>query len=314
MEQNNKATLKAMIFIGNGFDVAHGYKTKYSEFYANSFELKELASNGNILCQHILDNVKGDLWQDLECGLYKYSQKITEKYGEGNLYVAENFKSELNSLKGALFRYLDKEQNKSIKENTGNDVDLLFSEWETLAFWIVSFNYTFCVANYTLPSEKKYDLNIDKDKLIYQHGAINNLDRGGFNVTDSIVLGIDDSQKVEKAHSFLYKSQQNIYDRQSLLKQMDDTAIFIVYGCSMGPSDDFYFRNMFKDKKDKLFIIYGFGEESLRELKKKTDEYCGGLYQYQTINEVLFVDSSKRNALFKTKKVLSSWKNKQLTR
>lgn len=58
MEQNSRTTSKAMIFIGNGFDVAHGYKTKYSEFYANSFELKELASNGNILCQHILDNVK----------------------------------------------------------------------------------------------------------------------------------------------------------------------------------------------------------------------------------------------------------------
>lgn len=83
MERNNKTTSKAMIFVGNGFDVAHGYKTKYSDFYANSIELKELATKGNVLCQHILDNVKGDLWLDLECGLFEYSKSLTLKYGEG---------------------------------------------------------------------------------------------------------------------------------------------------------------------------------------------------------------------------------------
>lgn len=32
MEQNSKTTLKAIIFIGNGFDLAHGLKTRYEDF------------------------------------------------------------------------------------------------------------------------------------------------------------------------------------------------------------------------------------------------------------------------------------------
>lgn len=57
------------IILGNGFDVALDYKTKYSDFYANSQELRKLSNSGNALCKHILDDIKGCLWSDLEIGL-----------------------------------------------------------------------------------------------------------------------------------------------------------------------------------------------------------------------------------------------------
>ena len=300
---------KALILLGNGFDIAHGYQTSYSDFYKNSRKLQALAENGNTLCQYILEDVQGELWKDLECGLYSYSKMLTQKDKEGNLMSAKKFKSEFLSLKEALFYYLDNEQkNRSVNNNPGRQVELLYNEWGRLDYKIVSFNYTFTVANYTVPPDSyKGDLDFDFNKLIYQHGSIKSIDGIGNNSINSIVLGIDDTQEVEDAHSFLYKSHQNPYDLHSLIKQMDNSDVFIVYGCSMGPSDDFYFRNLFNDRKDKLLIIYGYGEGKLEELKDIVHKYTGGLSKFQTINSLSFIDCSNRNALDDTKDALSKW-------
>ncbi len=47
-----------MIVLVNGFDVALGIDTKYSQFYGKSLELRDYAKNGNSLCEHILANIK----------------------------------------------------------------------------------------------------------------------------------------------------------------------------------------------------------------------------------------------------------------
>ncbi len=82
------ADTKALVILGNGFDVAWGIPTRYLQFYAHSSELKKYAAEGNQLCKHILDNKQGELWSDLEEGLYEYSRAITDKYGENNVEQA----------------------------------------------------------------------------------------------------------------------------------------------------------------------------------------------------------------------------------
>lgn len=309
MEQNNKATLKAMIFIGNGFDVAHGYKTKYSEFYANSKELKELAGNGNILCQHILDNVKGDLWQDLECGLFEYSKSLTLKNGEGDKNSSFKFKQEFNELRFALFNYLKRASNASITNNPGYFVGELSKEWARLDYQIVSFNYTPIVAAYTTDASLySSNLSFNKDRIIYQHGCMYNSERGIDNTAADIVLGIDDSQKVELLLSFLYKTLQNVYDITDLVGAMEEKNVYIVFGCSMGPSDHNYFRTLFGgNMQNKTYIIYGHGNDALESIKGYAMEYTGGRYNFQTENhnKIHFIDDSiQRKAMLETKKVI----------
>ena len=309
MEQNNKATLKAMIFIGNGFDVAHGYKTKYSEFYANSFELKELASNGNILCQHILDNVKGDLWQDLECGLYEYSKSLTLKYGEGDKKSSTIFKQEFSELRSALFNYLKKASNVSITNNPGYFVGELSKVWARLDYQIVSFNYTPIVAAYTNDANLySSNLSFNKEKIVYQPGCMYNPERGIDNTAEDIVLGIDDNQKVERLHSFLYKSLQKISDNTDLVDAMREKNIYIVFGCSLGPSDHNYFSTLFDaNMRDKTYIIYGHGNDALESIKAYAMEYTGGIYNFQTKNhnKIHFIDDSiQRSAMSETKNVI----------
>ena len=276
--------LSSMLFIGNGFDVAHGYKTRYSDFYTQSNELKDLAKKGNLLCQHILDNIKGDMWQDLECGLYDYSRMLTAQNGEGDKATTEIFKKEFKELRNALFSYIKNAVGVSVSNNPGYFVGKLSEEWKRLDYQIVSFNYSYVVAAYTIDA-KPNSLSFNVDKLIYQHGSILNAERGLDNTADSIVLGIDDGQKVEKAHSFLYKSIQNVYNVNNLIQSMQDKDVFIVYGCSMGASDSFYFRKLFdKDKKNKTYIIYGFGEERLEQIRENVIDYTGGINSFKTDN------------------------------
>lgn len=307
MKQNNKTTLKAMIFIGNGFDVAHGYKTKYCDFYANSIELKELATKGNVLCQHILDNVKGDLWLDLECGLFEYSKSLTLKYGEGNKKNSTTFKQEFNELRSALFNYLKKASNVSVMDNPGYFVGELSKVWARLDYQIVSFNYTPIVAAYTNDADL-HSSNLSFNKIVYQHGCMYNPELGIDNTAEDIVLGIDDSQKVELLHSFLYKSLQKVSDITDLVDAMREKNVYIVFGCSLGPSDHNYFSTLFDENmRDKTYIIYGHGKDALDSIKGYAMDYMGSIYNFQkeNHNKIHFIDDSiQRSAMSETKNVI----------
>lgn len=309
MERNNKTSLKAMIFVGNGFDVAHGYKTKYIDFYTNSIELKELASKGNVLCQHILDNIKGDLWQDLECGLYEYSKSLTLKHGEGDKKSSTVFKQEFSELRSALFNYLKKASNVSVMNNPGYFVGELSKVWARLDYQIVSFNYTPIVAAYTNDADLySQNLSFNNEKIIYQHGCMYNPERGIDNTAEDIVLGIDDSQKVELLHSFLYKSFQKVSDITDLVDAMREKNVYIVFGCSLGPSDHNYFSTLFDENmRNKTYIIYGHGKDALDSIKGYVMEYTGGIYNFRTKNhnKIHFIDDSiQRSAMSETKNVI----------
>jgi len=309
MKQNNKTTLKAMIFIGNGFDVAHGYKTKYNDFYANSIELKELATKGNVLCQHILDNVKGDLWLDLECGLFEYSKSLTLKYGEGNKKNSTTFKQEFNELRSALFNYLKKASSVSVMDNPGYFVGEPSRVWARLDYQIVSFNYTPIVAAYTNDADLySSNLSFNKEKIVYQHGCMYNPERGIDNTAEDIVLGIDDNQKVELLHSFLYKSLQKVSDITDLVDAMREKNVYIVFGCSLGPSDHNYFSTLFDENmRDKTYIIYGHGKDALDSIKGYAMDYMGSIYNFQkeNHNKIHFIDDDiQRSALSETKEAI----------
>ena len=298
-----------MIFIGNGFDVAHGYKTKYNDFYANSIELKELATKGNVLCQHILDNVKGDLWLDLECGLFEYSKSLTLKYGEGNKKNSTTFKQEFNELRSALFNYLKKASSVSVMDNPGYFVGEPSRVWARLDYQIVSFNYTPIVAAYTNDADLySSNLSFNKEKIVYQHGCMYNPERGIDNTAEDIVLGIDDNQKVELLHSFLYKSLQKVSDITDLVDAMREKNVYIVFGCSLGPSDHNYFSTLFDENmRDKTYIIYGHGKDALDSIKGYAMDYMGSIYNFQkeNHNKIHFIDDDiQRSALSETKEAI----------
>ena len=283
----------SLIILGNGFDVALGIPTRYSQFYANSQELREMAAHGNRLCQHILDHIRNELWSDLESGLYHYSLGLTQRYGEGNQAETIRFEREFNELRTALFNYLNEVSGIFVDVSTEAAVLGLNIEWHALEPQYLTFNYSINTAN-TASMNDRYILN--ELRFIYQHGSIYNIQETENRHPNEIVVGIDRyTQVVEPLHSFLYKDQQRLHDLESTFAYIRGKRLYIVYGCSVGDSDATYFREVFnRDQQGKFFLIYGYGPNAIETIKANIEGICGiRINEFEENNHVDFLDVQK---------------------
>lgn len=303
---------KCLLCLGNGFDVAHGFKTSYKDFYNGKIEdLRHGAKNGNLLFQHIMNHIIGEYWQDLETGLYKYSIELTKKQKEGYLKAAKQFEDEFIELKKLLFDYLQNPP-ENMKASTSQSIKELYDEWQRLDYHVVCFNYTYIAAAYTTDSNNQNSgLSLNSKAITYQHGMIINPNPYRVNSYENIVVGIDESQKVEDLHSFLYKANQQLSSISQLLQRVSDCSVYVFFGCSMGDSDKFYFKNLFdKRKMNKHYIVYAYGDEEKKRLNNVIRKYTGELTEFQDEyhnNEIRIIDCKKeKNAVRETKQYIDS--------
>lgn len=271
---------KSMIVLGNGFDVALGIATRYSQFYEKSQDLRDYANNGNSLCQHILDNIKDGYWSDLECGLYHYSLAITKKYNKGNQEQAEKFERDFNELRTALFNYLQRAAGAAVHVLDQAPALGLNVEWHKLEPQYLTFNYSINTAN-AASMNNRFILNdddsINEGRFVYQHGSIYDMQACQNRHPEDIVVGIDPyAQPVEEAHSFLYKPQQRLHNLNLSLEYISEKRFYVIYGCSVGESDATYFRAIFNtNQKDKTFLIYGYGQQEIDRIEANILRICG---------------------------------------
>lgn len=288
-----------MIILGNGFDVALGIETKYSQFYKKSQGLRDYANKGNSLCQDILDNIKDGLWSDLENGLYHYSLAITKKYGVGDKDQAEKFEREFNELREALFNYLNKAASANVHALDQSPALGLNVEWHKLEPQYMTFNYSINTAN-TASMNGRYILNgddsINESRFVYQHGSIYDIHECQNRCPEDIVVGIDPyAQPVEDAHSFLYKTHQRLHDLNSSIECIREKMFYVVYGCSVGDSDATYFRTIFNASQiGKTFLIYGYGQSAIDSIIANIQRICGiSLKALGNNNQVYVLDVTK---------------------
>lgn len=304
---DNKNHQETLLFLGNGFDLALGYSTSYRNFYDSAY-FKKLLNKNNTLCESIKFSPSKDLWSDLERGLYYYSLQQTLQYGMGNSYMSNKFKKDFKELKRALLSYIQKEQSLE-KEKDGLVKDLIY-RWAPVVQRAVTFNFSYLsianLANTLKANVFNNDNSYNNDVMIHQHGAIYNPVKAKNNYINNIVLGIDETMKVEDMHGFLYKSKQRRGNINSLRKWMDDATTYIVFGCSMGDSDACYFMELFKNTmKEKKYLIYGKDEVAVKELMTKVDVYSGGLDIFSKHNVVKFLNCENDDETLKlTEKLL----------
>lgn len=292
---------KALLFLGNGFDLALGYSTSYRDFYDSKY-FKKLLNKNNTLCEYIRFSPAKELWADLECGLYYYSLQQTLLFGMNNNYMSKKFEKDFKELKRALLLYIKEEQTLP-KEKDGLIKDLIY-RWAPAVRWTATFNFShLSVANLEYSFHANLfnnDDSYDKDTIIHQHGAIVNSKYAKTNYINNIAVGIDDDMKVENNHGFLYKSRQRRGNIKRLLKWMDNATTYIIFGCSMGVSDACYFKDLFKSSRNKKkYLIYGKGERNISDLTAKVEVYSGGLEKFREHNVVEFLDCEKEDETLK---------------
>ena len=172
-----------LYIVGNGFDLAHGLKTKYNDF-RNWLEESGFHSFVNRMEALYPDvkNANGE-WNDIETALGHFKMKdvvaYDKKYTDCNsaenvvLPVGNNIKSVTASLSGNLWKWI-------------KSVDLL----KTKRMFLLNENALFVSFNYTLTLETVYE--IPQDKAWHVHGSISDK-------TNVLVIGYGVDEKFDNA-------------------------------------------------------------------------------------------------------------------
>ena len=287
---------KAIFYIGNGFDIAVGLKTKYSHFIKSDIFKDELQNNK--LADFITKEYIEANWSDIEYSLYKYSLNLVEEYGESNNIINEEFKTEYECLCKTLQHYL--------LETTSGKLKLAFER--LLDSWKEVFDiYRVCSFNYT-PHIVTLGLLKDYTPLSRIHGSL--VPRYQ-NMQDEIKisLGIDPCMKVIHEHDFLYKknnsntksygwirytsAEQKLIERldYNTSYNIDEAEIFVIYGASFGETDDCYFRLLFETINNRKIVIYYFGRKDKEFILKRIIDITNN---YFVPKNIIWIDSSEK--------------------
>lgn len=292
--------MKCSVYIGNGFDIACGFKTKYSQFIESAVfsELKKNCSLAQwIGCKY---NEDKDKWSDLEELLFVYSHQLATKFRLApHEFEKETclFKEDHMRLVLALQDYITDQYSSS-----GNDkIPQIIDSWQSCLEIdrVCCFNYTPFVV-----LEKLLSDYIMLDRV---HGSLSPQVKEN---DIKVKLGIDRVMKVCNEHSFLYKDTMPRYAngiwvepderliasativRTDFHPSFNNDDVIIIYGCSLGRSDTAYYRYLFNNAQYKRIIIYHYGKKEKDVFERRIDELTMNSFDMRIVR---YIDSSIDN-------------------
>ena len=271
-------------FIGNGFDLNLGLKTRYENFY-EYFQSK--ADDNNMIKGWI--NKKEKLWSDLEEALGKSLSNIKENN-------VEQFYDDKDIMDDLLIEYLKEEQERYnydeeiIKKQLISSLDNFdgnlsreekdFIErikakhaGNTIKYDFVSFNYTDCLDK-IIDIQKKdavtisthaygnntYSTSSMLGDVHHIHGTLN----------EEMILGVNDESQInneflqkheEFCNGFIKTRMNKLIGQQTedVKKLILNSKIICLFGISMGKTDKIWWEEivdwLLKDKEN-LLVIY----------------------------------------------------------
>lgn len=270
---NDSSKNNTAILIGNGFDLSYGMKTSYKNF-VESHNFKAMPNN--FIARHIKKTFEENdkKWVDIELELGNYSNILTNKKDPQWEYKSSFFEENFWELSKALKTYLSK----TTESRVNSKLSELVGSWcNNSNVSVISFNYT-----YTASTEF---WNNYKATVHYIHGKISS--------PNNVVLGIDETCEVPIEHSFLYKSFNPDADVNGILDIIDNANKIIIYGCSIGETDEFYFKHVFGNVKNKSFEIFYFGEKEKANILNRIHLLSGGMHKFRCNNEIKFIDCTE---------------------
>ena len=272
--------MRILYFIGNGFDINLGMKTRYSDFYKYYQTIDSESDVVNKLKENISGKFKN--WSDLEIALGKYTNKIMS---------VDEFDEIYEDLEDNLADHLQKEENKfdfsqTNEEKFLNDLmhpeshlqpadqlkinDIRIKTSNSHVINLITFNYTKSIehilkekhSNITLADKSGNKIKLTSVEHI--HGYIN----------DRMVMGVNDVSQISNTE---FHSNQDILetlvknDCNKVLKHnIDDkckkllaaTNLICIFGCSLGDTDKLWWELIGdKLKSQSSLIIFEKGEE-----------------------------------------------------
>ncbi|MBR5983700.1 MAG: bacteriophage abortive infection AbiH family protein [Bacteroidales bacterium] len=258
--------MNILYILGNGFDIAQGMKTKYSDFYKYLIRKK---------CSPLLKEMRREintdtkLWSDMEIALGEYTNKFSVPYEYLELHI---------ELIKELCRYLAQEEEKynpsdtektTFKFNILHPEDYLFPYDKELFKRItkglssISNQVSFISLNYTntlikllsTTEEMKSFMNINTDNcrnILYLHGYLK---------SNGIIIGVSDSEQIKNENLRNDPDIGNIIIKEKTNASIGNTStthcermiknadIIVIYGTSLGDTDNYLWRIIEKNFK-----------------------------------------------------------------
>ena len=225
---------KAIIILGNGFDLDLGLKTSYADF-AKSPQWQELmdgnahSKDSNWLLGYLKGKYEVERWIDIEAALLKYA---SEKTSANVFAYAEGDASDFVALRQALKAYLKEQQDRFSLQND-TVASALMESFVQLSgqSCLYTFNYT--------------RLNVLAGKCGFSMSRNATHIHGSLADNDDIILGIETDKKIDDRYSFLFKTQSRYYRHTNILKDLNDKDEYVFFGHSLNGMDFAYFNNTF---------------------------------------------------------------------
>lgn len=273
-EEDKAAQEKTLVIIGNGFDVAHGIESKYSDF-------KEWVREHN---HELIDKMdkffsnQRDIWGDIETGLGEYDESGIIDYCNPNeeidydhptQYVAgvEDspewlFEPILKEFKDAFTRW--------VNDIDINDIEKLYKLPELS---------TYLTFNYTDTLEKEYGISpsrilhihgsrIMNDDYIVGHNNLRNVNEPYDDDSDWPFVQ-DTKSKIIRWMNKLYKNCDKIIEtHRSFFDNLKGVESIIVRGHSFCDVDIPYLKEIVNQTgKDARWIIYYFDDKDYKRIQ-----------------------------------------------
>lgn len=225
---------KAIIILGNGFDLDLGLKTSYADF-AKSSQWRELMQNDvnskdkARLLGFLKSKYEVEKWIDIEAALLAFASKKTSTRDFAH---AKEDKEAYVALCRALKDYLQEQQSVFAKNKDSVAFDLLsvISRLSNQSC-LYSFNYTQVDV---LASKCSIPMKFDATHI---HGSL--AENG------DIILGIETEDPIDERYAFLYKTQSRQYKHTNIIRDLRGKDEYVFFGHSLNGMDYAYFRSIF---------------------------------------------------------------------
>lgn len=297
--------MKLTFILGNGFDIALGLKTRYTDFY-DAFLAKETSTFDNqgipiIHHPELVDMLKQNkdytLWADLELLLGK-SIKSFRSIGR--------LREEKIHLENSLNAYIREEQKRLIvNDDRCHEIrqaldeliikffeyfNWTFNDEEKIDVQFVTFNYSNTIERIVGAASKTAGIqNIKYEKTLYIHGKID----------DRFILGVDNesqysyitndqtwSNNKDEVKIIMEKPQLNIsfrtHEYNEVVRAINDADKIIIYGTSVGETDDSWWKMISKW----LVIHNDYSFHQLGVLFYLKDSNCASITALTPLEEV----------------------------
>lgn len=248
---------KAIVILGNGFDLDLGWKTSFRDFYNDKKDkFDELKGN-----EYVQEMCQGEHWYNLE-------GYLREKVEELEICKVDEFKDFWQICYFPLISYLGEKRNYQKVYNTDTDSCAYYFLQKTSHLPFYSFNYT-------NPFEKT-KINKPFMGIEYIHG---NLEGYYLGVRPKLGIDLSVKNKLAKRKEIVHLLKAfNNDKRDVLLDAMKNAETIVFYGLSFGITDSDYFKDFFKNMENnriqgKRIYIVTYNAISFQLIKENMMQY-----------------------------------------